>query len=114
MTSLSTLGPSLAEDIPYVSPMKNYLAGSNPYSLFFSPVSHDEFVKIAFDCLNLTKSAGSDGLRPAIVRKVIPFISKPLIHIFNASLMQGIFPEKLKVTKVVPLFKKGDQNQFVN
>lgn len=26
----------------------------------------------------------------------------------------GIFPDKLKIAKVVPIYKKGDQNQFLN
>jgi hypothetical protein len=32
-----------------------------------------------------------------------------LTHIFNKSLSQGIFPERLKYAIVIPLFKKGDR-----
>ena len=32
----------------------------------------------------------------------------------NQSLCTGIFPEKLKVAKVIPLYKKGDNHLFDN
>jgi hypothetical protein len=35
-------------------------------------------------------------------------IAAPLSHIFNLSLSQGIFPEKLKNCRVIPIFKSGD------
>ncbi len=33
----------------------------------------------------------------------------PLAHIFNLSLNQGTFPEKLKNCRVIPVYKAGDQ-----
>jgi hypothetical protein len=36
-------------------------------------------------------------------------ICVPLAHIFNLSLNQGAFPEKLKNCRVIPVFKAGDQ-----
>jgi len=36
-------------------------------------------------------------------------ISAPLAHIFNLSLTSGVFPNKLKQARVVPIFKSGDQ-----
>jgi hypothetical protein len=45
--------------------------------------------------------------------KMIKFISSeiavPLAHIFNLSLSQGVFPEKLKSCRVIPVFKSGDR-----
>ena len=36
-----------------------------------------------------------------------------LKHIFNISLAKGVFPDKLKIARVTPVFKKGD-NTLVN
>ena len=36
-------------------------------------------------------------------------VCKPLAHIFNLSLKTGVFPDKLKVSRVVPIFKAGDK-----
>ena len=41
-------------------------------------------------------------------------IVKPLWIIFNASLSSGIFPDELKVAKVVPIYKKDNPQEFGN
>lgn len=38
----------------------------------------------------------------------------PLLHIFNLSLEHGVFPNKLKTAKVIPLFKGGDAKLMSN
>jgi hypothetical protein len=35
-------------------------------------------------------------------------IAFPLAHIFNISLREGVFPEKLKLCRVIPIFKAGN------
>ena len=35
------------------------------------------------------------------------YISKQLAHIFNQSICSGIFPDRLKYAKVIPIHKKG-------
>ena len=37
-----------------------------------------------------------------------------LFKIFKASLEEVVFPEKLKIAKVVPVFKKGDKESIEN
>ena len=108
------LGPSLASKIPRISCPKEFMPGYMSSSFFISPISEDELVNVSLECLNPNKAAGYDGFRPQVVRKVISYISEPLTYVFNLSLNVGIFPEKLKIAKVVPIYKKGDQNQFVN
>ena len=70
--------------------------------------------KTATDSLDPRKAAGIDNLKPHIVKKVLPFILRPLCHIFNLSLSTGTFPDKLKLAKVIPLFKKGNANTLSN
>ena len=41
-------------------------------------------------------------------------ISKPLTVIINQCLKIGIFPNQLKIAKVVPIFKSGDDTLFTN
>ena len=38
----------------------------------------------------------------------------PLTHIVNKSLESGIVPDNMKVARVIPLFKSGDQHVFNN
>ena len=37
-----------------------------------------------------------------------------LFKIFKASLEEAIFPEKLKIAKVIPVFKKSDKENIEN
>ena len=44
-----------------------------------------------------------------MLKLIAPHIVKPLTLIINQSLFTGKFPDKLKVAKVIPLFKKDDK-----
>jgi hypothetical protein len=41
-------------------------------------------------------------------------ISHPLSYIYNHSLYTGIFPDRLKIAVVKPLYKKGDKTSMTN
>ena len=53
-------------------------------------------------------SSGNDEISNRLLKSIKSEISKPLTIIINQSLETGIFPDALKVAKVKPLFKKGD------
>ena len=47
--------------------------------------------------------------------KFIKFqIAKPLSHFFTLSITTGVFPAKLKVSKIIPIFKAGDHSSCDN
>ena len=61
--------------------------------------------------LNNLKSkptCGHDGISTKLLKACKNEICKPLTLIINQMLSTGIFPDTLKVAKVIPLFKKGD------
>jgi hypothetical protein len=41
-------------------------------------------------------------------------MKKPLADICNVSFASGIFPDRLKIAKVKPLYKKGNTGEFQN
>ena len=53
-------------------------------------------------------SSGKDELSNKLIKSIINEISMPLTIIINQSLVTGIFPDELKIAKVKPLHKKGD------
>ena len=59
-------------------------------------------------------SCGFDELSTTLVKNIIPSISGPLSEIVNLSLFTGIVPDKMKIAKVIPLFKSGDNNIYQN
>ncbi|XP_063720030.1 uncharacterized protein LOC134846577 [Symsagittifera roscoffensis] len=58
--------------------------------------------------INVTKSRGPDDIPPAFYRNV-PNIAKSLSDIFRKVKETGIFPERWKIGKLKPLFKKGNR-----
>ena len=60
-------------------------------------------------------SCGYDELSSILLKKIANIIKPALALIINQSLCTGIFPSKLKIAKVLPLYKnKGDCHLFDN
>ena len=49
-----------------------------------------------------------------IIKKLIPYIVVPLEHMFNISLLNGVFPDSMKIARAIPLFKSGNTKEFSN
>ena len=64
--------------------------------------------------LSSKSSCGADGLSTNLLKRISKIIAPPLCVIINQSLITGIFPDRLKFAKVIPLFKKGDGQLFDN
>ena len=84
---------------------------TNSDRLTFINSSH--IVKIIND-FKPKSSTGHDGLSMKLVKKLIPCLDEPFTYIINQSLTTGIFPNKLKIAKVIPLYKKDDSNILEN
>ena len=66
------------------------------------------------DKLPSKTSSGVDGISTNLLKYITYLISKPLTLIMNQCLETGIFPSKLKIAKVIPILKKGDELIFDN
>jgi len=47
-------------------------------------------------------------LQQRLIKDVVAGLVRPLAYIYNLSIETGIFPENLKIAKVIPAYKKGD------
>ena len=47
-----------------------------------------------------------------LIKKLIPYIVVPLKHIFNLSLLNGVFSDSMKIARVIQLFKTGNTKEF--
>ena len=54
-------------------------------------------------------SSGHDGISTKLLKCISPLLISPLRVVINHSLITGIYPDKLKIAKVIPLFKKDDK-----
>ena len=111
----SDVGPDLAKNIttPVGSSVFDYLKNRNDNCMFLSPVDEKEVHKVVESCKNKS-STDADGLSMNIVKRVITTIIKPLTHVFNASFKTGVFPDKLKIAKIIPIFKAGNKENCTN
>ena len=56
------------------------------------------------------KSSGYDDVSNYLLCKIVNVIKEPLYCVFNKSLASGKFPELLKLSKIVPLYKSGEKS----
>ena len=64
---------------------------------------------------NANKAPGHDNISMKIIHQSFQNIAQPLETIINIySLSAGVFPESLKIAKVIPVFKADDPTLFSN
>ena len=90
---------------PNKSPV-NFMAGRIGNSFFTAPSVPFEISDI-ISTLKSGKSLGPNSIPMKILKSLSSLISSPLSQIINESFQLGVFPDKLKLAKVIPLFKKG-------
>ena len=110
----SNIGPNLADKTPQSSISHlSSLSGCYQNSIYIKLTSQSEIIEIAtgFDS---NKAPGYDNIPMAVVRHSMGIISRPLTHIINLCISHGMVPEEMKIARVIPLFKSGDQEAFTN
>ena len=110
----TNIGPTLAECIPKSDRhVESFLGDRVTDSIFLNPVTDEELLNIVHNAKD-KKSKGYDGIDMCMLKKIIPHILTPLRHICNTSLSQGIFPDEMKIARIIPLFKSGDKQNVSN
>ena len=91
----------------------DYLMKRNSSSFFIKPITYIEIEEIISSFRN-GKSTGPYSIPVKLLKILSPYISQPLAIIFNASITLGVFPDKLKYAKVIPIPKKGSPSNPSN
>jgi hypothetical protein len=84
-----------------------------PNSLFLTPTSINEIILIVTK-LAPKMSCGFDSISVKLIKQIIGNIAAPLCKIFNKSLSIGVFPDLLKIARIIPIFKSGDSEDLKN
>ena len=109
----SEVATNLDNNIPKSNESYNsFLDNSNKNSMFLYETSDREVMKV----INSFKNTGSSIKEiPTKIYKLISInLSKILSNLFNQSIQQGIFPNCLKIARIVPIFKEGDKLNIEN
>ena len=71
--------------------------------------------ELEYVCMTFkSKAPGFDNIPMHIIKNSIKYISNPLLHLINLSFGKGIFPDQLKIAKLIPIFKADDPEIFSN
>lgn len=109
------IGPTLANklDGTNLPSFHTYLMQDIRSHFTFSMVSVPEIDKIIKKFASKT-TEGHDGISMKIIKLLDLNFLSALSLIINQSLNTGIFPDDLKIAKVLPIYKKDDETLFDN
>ena len=74
--------------------------------MFLSPVDDLEIIRTVQNCKN-KRPTDFGYISMSLLKKVISKIVKPFAHICNVSFLTGVFSNKMKIAKLIPLYKSG-------
>ena len=79
---------------------------------FLYPVQPYDIIEIS-QLFIIKLGAGYDNISTKLSKETIDLVAMHLTHIFNLTIDRGIFPDEIKLAKVILVYKAGDQ-QLVN
>ena len=108
------VGPQTEKTVPKV-PTKTpdqFLKDRNQFQFIIAHISIEEITDIIAALPK--KSIGPHSIPINFLKIVADLVAIPLCRIINLSFSQGIFPELLKISKVIALFKGGSTEEVNN
>ena len=113
----ANLGSNLANQIsPGVTKINDYLK-QIPRSLnsfVITLITKGEVENLIKSLPNKQKSCSHDKISNTMLKKSSEALSFPLTGIFNQSIIQGVFPNLMKIPEVIPLYKGREHDLVVN
>ena len=111
----SNIGKKLTSEINRNTDVNYAQFLNNPclLNLNFHAISTESILKV-IDKLSSKNSQGHDGMSTKLLKSIKCEASEPITIIINQTFRTGIFPDKLKLAKVIPIFKKGNNTTMNN
>ena len=101
------IGPEKAKTVP--RPVNNsftdFLPNQSTNTFFFNPISYRDILD-AVETLKGNSSCDINGISGRLIKEVIHPIAEVLSHIFNLCVEKGVFPDSMKTSRTVPIFKQ--------
>ena len=114
-TCFADIGLRLSESVnnTHNALFTDYLLNPSIYDFTFELITEETTMTI-LNNLKPKPSCGYDGISTKLLKTCKLEICKSVTLIINQTLSTGIFPDSLKVAKVIPLYKKGNKSLFDN
>ena len=90
-----------------------YMLNRNPNSIFFTPTDEYEVQQIISNPKK-KRSSGHDNISSYLLKQLQFSLKAPLTTLINKSMIEGVMPDKLKVAKVIPLYKAKERDNMEN
>ena len=107
------VGVDLAKKIKSSASFDKYMRNKLDNSMFLRSVTRDELEK-EIAKLDTKKSSGPMSISNKLIKECSTHLLTPLLSIINTSFRTGVFPEDMKLAKVIPLFKKENKHLVGN
>ena len=110
----SQIGTSLKPEIPTTE--KNFAEFLPPPiqdSIFFEPLYPFKVINLIRN-IRPKRSTDINDVSMFLISRCADVIAHPLCHVYNLSLQSGVFPDGMKVSKILVLHKSGSLNQMDN
>ena len=95
--------------------IENYLRNIeiNKHSVFLTPVTENDLLRL-INALPNKLSSGFDNINNVLLKQLSSSLLKPMTICVNKSLLEGLFPNIMKLADVYPLFKSKDKSDTNN
>ena len=107
------IGKNLNESIASRRNYGDHITRSVQNSIYINPIDPNNLIKTA-KTLKPKLSSGHDNISNRLLLNIIDDIAEHFTHIVNLSFRNGIVPQNMKIAKVVPIHKSGDQTSLNN
>ena len=87
----------------------NFFTLTHNHEFHFEQINENDVLKI-IDHLKSKESEDADGLSSKILKNLSRTLCKPIALIINQSLSTGRFPDKLKIAKIIPIYKGNESD----
>ena len=87
-----------------------FLNNPSSSSIFLSPITSAEII----DIISKLDNRKSNDISPKLLKALSSSFSNVLSYLFNSCMLSGVFPDELKIAKVIPLYKAGNSNLMSN
>ena len=107
--------PEETSSLPEYDKLKTFIDQQKPSGVLFNiPLVSEAFIQKQIRKMSSSKATGLDGISVKLLKISVNVVSPHITKICNLSISSGIFPDKWKNARVLPMYKSGDTNDVSN